>query len=96
MNPETLTSWFNSINVVFAMLILAMFLAFLRLARGPSLPDRVIALDVMTVVAAAILGVATIAMDQSVFLDAAIVLALMSFLATVAFARYMERRSRGE
>jgi multicomponent Na+:H+ antiporter subunit F len=84
------------VDIVFAMLVLAMFIAFIRLAKGPSLPDRVVALDVITAISAAILAVATIAMKQSVFLDAAIVLALISFLGTVAFARYLERRARGE
>jgi multicomponent Na+:H+ antiporter subunit F len=85
-----------AVDIVFAMLVLAMFIAFIRLAKGPSLPDRVVALDVITAISAAILAVATIAMKQSVFLDAAIVLALISFLGTVAFARYLERRARGE
>jgi len=84
------------VDIVFAMLVLAMFIAFIRLAKGPSLPDRVVALDVITAISAAILAVATIAARQSVFLDAAIVLALISFLGTVAFARYLERRARGE
>ena len=86
----------SATDIVFAILILAMFLAFFRLARGPSLPDRVVAFDVISVTAAAILAVNTIAAGQSVFLDAAIVLALIAFLSTVAFARYLERRARSE
>jgi multicomponent Na+:H+ antiporter subunit F len=96
MNLNALTSWINPTNIVFAMLILALFLAFIRLAKGPSLPDRVVALDVITALTAGILAVDTIATGHAVFLDAAIVLALISFLATVAFARYLERRSRDE
>ena len=96
MSPSIFPSWLGVTDIVFAMLILAMFLAFIRLARGPSLPDRVVAFDVMTVAAAGILAVDTIAIGQAVFLDAAIVLALISFLATVAFARYLERSSRDE
>jgi multicomponent Na+:H+ antiporter subunit F len=96
MSLQTWASWLDPINIVFAMLILAMFLAFLRLAKGPSLPDRVVAFDLMTVTAAGILAIDTIAIGHSVFLDAAIVLALISFLATVAFARYLERSSRDE
>jgi multicomponent Na+:H+ antiporter subunit F len=42
------------------------------------------------------LAVDTIATGQPVFLDAAIVLALISFLGTVAFARYLERRGHDE
>jgi multicomponent Na+:H+ antiporter subunit F len=50
----------------------------------------------MTVIVAGILAVDTIDSGRAVFLDAAIVLALMSFLGTVAFGRYLERRGRGE
>lgn len=90
------SSWPSPAEIAFAMLILALFLSFLRLARGPSLPDRVVALDLITVTVAGILAVDTIETGRAVFLDAAIVLALLSFLATVAFARYLERRSHDE
>jgi multicomponent Na+:H+ antiporter subunit F len=95
MNPSMLSS-ISVIDVVLAMLVTALLLAFTRLAKGPSLPDRVVAFDVITATAAAILAVSTIAARQAVFLDAAIVLALIGFLSTVAFARYLERRGRGE
>jgi multicomponent Na+:H+ antiporter subunit F len=96
MNPAALLPEFSATNLVFGMLVLAMFLSFIRLVRGPSLPDRVVALDLITVLAAAILAVDTIATRNAVFLDAAIVLALISFLGTVAFARYLEKRGHDE
>lgn len=96
MSPGVLLSLLTVTNFIFAVLVLAMFLAFIRLVRGPSLPDRVVALDLITVQIAAMLAVDTIATGQSVFLDAAIVLALISFLGTVAFARYLERRGCDE
>jgi multicomponent Na+:H+ antiporter subunit F len=96
MNSAELLPEFSAVNLVFGMLVLAMFLSFIRLVRGPSLPDRVVALDLITVQIAAMLAVDTIATGQPVFLDAAIVLALISFLGTVAFARYLERRGHDE
>ncbi|HEY7317392.1 MAG TPA: cation:proton antiporter [Candidatus Binatia bacterium] len=96
MNAAELLPEFSAVSVVFGMLVLAIFLAFFRLVRGPSLPDRVVALDLITVQIAAMLAVDTIATGQPVFLDAAIVLALISFLGTVAFARYLERRGHDE
>ncbi|HWO42737.1 MAG TPA: monovalent cation/H+ antiporter complex subunit F [Candidatus Eisenbacteria bacterium] len=83
-------------TIALAMLTAALLLAFARLARGPSLPDRVVALDLIAILSAGILAVQTIATGQSVFLDAAIVLALIAFLGTIAYARYLERRARGE
>jgi multicomponent Na+:H+ antiporter subunit F len=96
MNADTLWPLLTVTNFVFGVLVVALFLAFIRLVRGPSLPDRVVALDLITIQIAAILAVDTIATGQSVFLDAAIVLALIAFLGTVAFARYLERRGHDE
>lgn len=96
MNPAGWLPELSVTNLVFGVIVLAMLLAFIRLVRGPSLPDRVVALDLITIQIAAMLAVDTIATGQSVFLDAAIVLALISFLGTVAFARYLERRGHDE
>ncbi len=84
------------INVVYAMLGLALVLAFIRLVRGPSLPDRVVALDLIASLVVAFVCSYAIATNQKVFLDVAIVLALIAFLGTIAFAQYVERRARDE
>ena len=73
---------------------IALLLNFWRLIRGPSLPDRVVAFDLMTSVAVGIMALYSIATEETVFLDVAIVLALISFLGTVAFARYLEQRGK--
>lgn len=80
--------------VAFAMLMVAMILTFIRLVRGPTLPDRVVALDLFAVLSTAFLTIYAIDTGQQVFLDVAIVLALIAFLGTVAFALYIERRAR--
>ena len=67
-------------------------LAFIRLARGPSLPDRVVALDMMTVTIVAFCGLYGIFTAVPAFLDVAVIVALIGFLGTVALARYVERR----
>ena len=85
-----------SLRLASVMLALAVFLAFLRVLRGPSLPDRVVAFDLMTTVAVGIMAVYAIYTRETVYLDVAIVLALISFLGTVAFARYLERRGKKE
>jgi multicomponent Na+:H+ antiporter subunit F len=70
----------------------AVILAFIRLVRGPSLPDRVVALDLMAMLGIGMIAVYAIATEQPVFLDVASVLALVTFLGTVAFAYYVEKR----
>jgi multicomponent Na+:H+ antiporter subunit F len=82
--------------MVFVMIGVALLLAFMRLARGPSLSDRVIALDLIAVLAVGLIAMVAFEAEQAVFLDAAIVLALVAFLGTVAFARYLERRAHDE
>jgi multicomponent Na+:H+ antiporter subunit F len=84
----------GAVAVASVMLALAVILAFIRLLSGPTLPDRVVAFDLMTSVAVGITAVYSIATKETVFLDVAIVLALISFLGTVAFARYLEQRGR--
>lgn len=80
-----------SVNISFALIILSILLGFYRLARGPSLADRVVALDMMTVSIVAFCALFAIRTDDTVFLDIALVLALVGFLATVALARFAER-----
>ena len=86
----SLLDW--AIDIAFLMLMVAMILAVYRLIRGPSLPDRVVALDLLTVLAVAFSALFAISADQSAFVDVAIALALVAFLATVALARFAERR----
>jgi multicomponent Na+:H+ antiporter subunit F len=73
------------------LLALAAVLTFIRLVRGPTLPDRVIALDLIGVLIVCTLVVVSAATGQRAFLDVAIVIALISFVGTVAYARYIER-----
>ena len=78
------------------LVVLGMALAFVRMVLGPSLPDRVVGLDMLTVLMVAFAAAFAIAVDETAFLDVAIVLALVGFLGTVAFARYAERRTSNE
>jgi multicomponent Na+:H+ antiporter subunit F len=83
------------LHIVFAVtlttLAVAAVLAFIRLVRGPTLPDRVIAIDLMGVLIVCLLVVVGASTAQRAFLDVAIVIALISFVGTVAYARYVER-----
>jgi multicomponent Na+:H+ antiporter subunit F len=76
-----------------AMLVisLGMILSFIRLVLGPTLPDRVIALDLISILGLGMLTVYSVASGESVFLDIGIVLTLVTFLATVAFAYFIEK-----
>ena len=59
--------------------------------RGPTLPDRVIAIDLIGVLIVCLLVALAAATAEQAFLDVGIVIALISFVGTVAYARYLER-----
>jgi multicomponent Na+:H+ antiporter subunit F len=80
-----------AVSATLAMLALAFVLALVRLLRGPSLPDRVVALDLMASLAVGIMAVTAIGLDAPSLLQPALVLAFVAFLGTVAFARYVEK-----
>lgn len=77
--------------LVLVMLASAMLIAFVRLSKGPTLPDRVVAMDLLGVLAVGLIVVIAAASEQRALLDAAIVIALVGFVGTVAYARYVER-----
>lgn len=79
-----------AINVTTVLTVLALIFSFIRLIKGPSLPDRVVSIDLITVLAVAIAGLLAITHSEPAFLDIALALALVAFLATVAFAWYAE------
>lgn len=85
-----------AVNFLYLMLMAALLLAFVRLARGPSMPDRVVALDLIANVIVALTALYAIITNQQVLLDVAIGIALITFLGTVAFAQYIERRARND
>ncbi len=75
------------------LLVLAVGLTAIRLLRGPTLPDRVIAFDLLAALGIAFLAAYSMLTGETAFLDVGLLLALVSFLSTVAFAKYIERRS---
>ena len=82
----------TAIYLSFWMVMLSLAVGFIRLARGPGLANRVVALDMMTINIIAVCGVSAVGTGVVALLDVALVLALVGFLATVALARYAERR----
>lgn len=81
--------------LTFALLALGAGLILLRLVRGPRAPDRVVAIDALTMIAIAAIALLALATAQPMLLDAAVVLSLVSFLGTTAFILLFRRRGRG-
>ncbi len=73
------------------LLSIALVLSLIRLIKGPGLPDRVVALDLMSTIAVGVIGAYSVVTNESSILDAALIVALVAFLGTVAFASFLER-----
>ncbi|MCH6201850.1 monovalent cation/H+ antiporter complex subunit F [Aquiflexum sp. LQ15W] len=80
--------------VIIPILGLSVILVFIRFLKGPSLPDRVIALDMLILISICIISIYSIQTIQSTFLDVAMLFALIAFLSTSAYAFYLEQRER--
>jgi multicomponent Na+:H+ antiporter subunit F len=81
-------------TISFALLGLAMLATLIRIVRGPTLADRILGLDTLTVLAIGLIGTFALRTGLYLYADIAIALALVGFLSTVAFARYLLSRGR--
>lgn len=82
--------------ILLPVLSVAMILLFIRFLLGPSIADRVIALDLLITTGIGMIAIYSIITDQPTFLDIAMILALIAFLGTVAFSYYLEKRNKNE
>ena len=78
-------------HITLVTLGVALLIAFIRLVKGPTLPDRIVAMDLFGVLVVGLIVVLAAWSDVRATLDAAIVIALIGFLGTVAYATYVER-----
>jgi multicomponent Na+:H+ antiporter subunit F len=78
-------------QVTLVTLGVALIIAFIRLVKGPTLPDRIVATDLLGVLVVGLIAVLAGSSGVRATLDAAIVIALVGFLGTVAYATYVER-----
>lgn len=79
----------HATTLALALLLLALALVVVRLLRGPTLPDRILALDMITTLAIGVIAVIAIRTSFMLYLDIAISIGLLGFLSTIAFARYV-------
>jgi multicomponent Na+:H+ antiporter subunit F len=82
--------------IILPILALSVFLVFYRFYKGPTLSDRVVALDLLITIGIGFIAVYSIVSNQPTFLDIAMVLGLIAFLGTVAFSYYLEKREKNE
>ena len=81
----------NAIAISMTLLGASLLLAFVRFARGPDVVDRILALDTLYVNAAALLVLYGIGLGSSRYFEAALLIAMLGFLSTVALAKFLTR-----
>ncbi|KZE36502.1 cation:proton antiporter [Bhargavaea cecembensis] len=73
------------------LIVVSMAIILYRLIKGPTAPDRVIALDAMGVTLISVVGLLSILVGTRFFLEVILLLAILSFLGTVAFSKFIEK-----
>jgi multicomponent Na+:H+ antiporter subunit F len=79
------------LNIMLFILILAMLMTLIRLIRGPSLLDRIVAMDLMAAITSGFILIIAIYTNNSVYIDIAIIISLVSFIGTVAISKYLHK-----
>lgn len=82
--------------IIIPVLSIAVLLVFIRFLLGPTLSDRVISLDLLITIGISVIATFSVVLNNSSFLDIAMIFALIAFLSTVAFAYYLEKRKDNE
>jgi multicomponent Na+:H+ antiporter subunit F len=78
-------------TIAIGLVLVAVVLAAVRGVLGPTGPDRAVALDALTIISVSLMAAIALMAGRSIYLDVALVYALVSFLGIVALARYLER-----
>jgi len=84
------------IQVYLGVLLLCCFLCLYRIARGPTAPDRTVAIDILGIVIVGFCALLAVLTGKDFFINIAITWALVSFIGTVALAKYLEGRGFDE
>jgi multicomponent K+:H+ antiporter subunit F len=90
VTPQALVAW--AIDGSMHVVGVAMLLALYRLLRGPTVPDRILALDTLFVAAIAQLMLFGMHLGTAVYFEAALVIAMLGFVGTVVLSKYVLRR----
>jgi multicomponent Na+:H+ antiporter subunit F len=81
-----------AVNLSFASLTISLFAGLYRLLTGPTLPDRMVVMDLIASLVIGLILTYIMLTGQTVFLNVAVVIALLVFMGNIAFAKYLKRR----
>jgi len=77
--------------IAFTLLAFSIALSFLRLLKGPDLPDRILALDTLYINAIALVVLLGLHLDTALYFEAALLIAVMGFVGTIGLSKYLLR-----
>ena len=80
-----------ALSLAFIMVGLAILLSFIRLIIGPNTPDRILALDTLYINSIALLILLGINLQSALYFEAALLIAVMGFMGTLALSKYLLR-----
>jgi len=86
----------TGMEVLIFLLTFSMAICFYRLVKGPDVPNRTVAFDLIAIHAVGIFALFAVRSGSPLLLDGAIVTAVLGFLGTVMFARYLEQAGANE
>ena len=78
-------------NIAYVLIFFSIVFGIIRLVIGPETVDRVVAIDLLTIIAIAVIGLLAHAAGRYIYLDVALVYGLLSFLGVLAVARFLEK-----
>ncbi len=81
--------------IVFGLLGLGLLFTLIRFIKGPSLSDKVVSLDTFNMIVIGVIALLALVFNNSLYLDIVIIFAILSFLETIVFARYLEGKKDG-
>jgi multicomponent Na+:H+ antiporter subunit F len=82
--------YFNVYIVVLIALLICVIMAIIRVVRGPTAPDRIVGLDTINTIVISSMVIFGAAFQEVIYIDVAIVYALLSFISTLFIAKYLE------
>jgi multicomponent Na+:H+ antiporter subunit F len=82
--------YFDEYLIVLLVLLISIIIAIIRVIRGPTAPDRVVGIDTINTIVIAAMVIFGAAYNEIIYIDVAIVYALLSFISTLFIAKYLE------
>lgn len=84
--------YLTCLYLIMPMLLLSVVIIFIRMIKGPVLPDRVVSIDLLVTTTMALIAVFSILNHENAYVDVIVVLAILMFLSTVGFAYYYQQK----